>query len=375
MATNDSPLSVAAARALVLSLDGGGGGSSGGTSALAWSASSGLGDQNEIVLTTDTYTFSAPSKSAWLGFGEGWLYGQADDTPMAQSVSVNGETITYEFGVGSENRFVKTVDGVKVLESTLIPSLGTGYNAGFINWDNGAAIPAGDAIFMFARVRCTDGSVNNASFQWKQERIRAYINLSGAGHNSAYIAETTPAGSGSRIVEYEGNDGAAASLYTSVPKHGDGWFNHGWLWKINTPDQSDGLMVKVTQKEGDAGIVMDSTMTNSGGDVGTDTVRSSESERPRFASIQDYIGNNGDNTTNILLQRTDQYWQLNGTHFFLSDNSNPASAGLFWPLRVVSVSGTQTATLKLWKGTFADYSGKAILVYDEDMSFIAGVDL
>jgi hypothetical protein len=59
----------------------------------------------------------------------------------------------------------------------------------------------------------------------------------------------------------------------------------------------------------------------------------------------------------------------------LSDNSNPASAGLFWPLRVISVSGTQTATLKLWKGTFADYSGKAILVYDEDMSFIAGVDL
>lgn len=358
-----------------LGLGSGSGGGSGGTSALAWSAPSGLADQNEITLTTDTYTFSAPTKSAWLGFGEGWLYAQADDTAMAQSISVNGETITYEFGAGNEQRFVKTVSGLKVLESTLHTSSGVNVNAGFINWDNGAEISAGSRIFMFSRATCTDGSVPNASFQWKQERIRAGINLSGPSSNSAYIAETTPVGSGGRIVEYEGSDASATSLYTSVPVHGEGWYNHAWMWRPNTPDLSDGLMAKVTLKDGDTGIVVDTTMTNSSSDVGTDTIRSSEPERPRFASVQDYIGNNSDNTTNVVIRRTDQYWQLNGTHFFLSDNASPASATAFLPLRVVSVPSSQEATLRLWKGSLADYTGKAVLVYDEDMTFIAGVSL
>ncbi|MCZ4284556.1 hypothetical protein O4H29_06875 [Marinobacter salarius] len=359
---------------------GGGGGSDGdpvggGSGSLEWSALNGLADQNEITLTTDTHAFVAPSKATWLGFGEGWLYSQTDDTPIAQSIAQNGETISYEFGVGSEQRFVKTVGGLKVLESVLHTPAGSNYNAGFINWDNGEEITAGNRIFMFSRVMCTDGSVSNASFQWKQERIRAYINLNGESHNSAYIAETTPNGSGGRIVEYEGNDGAASSLYTSVPTHGEGWFNHAWMWRPNTPDANNGLMAKVTLKDGDTGLTVDTSMSNSGGDVGSDTIRSSEVERPRYASIQDYIGNNSNNTSNVVIRRTDQYWQLNGTHFFLSDSDTPSGATQFWPLRIISVPNSQTAVLKLWKGTFADYSGKAILVYDEDMNFVDGVQL
>jgi hypothetical protein len=347
----------------------------GGTASLSWSAPNGLADQNQITLTADAPAFVAPTKSTWLGFGDGWLYAQADDTPMAQAITENGETISYEFGSGNEQRFVKTINGIKVLESTLHTPAGVNYNAGIINWDNGSEIAPGNRIFMFSRAMCTDGSVPNATFQWKQERVRALSNLNGPSNNSAYITETTPNGSGSRILVYQGSVGAAESLYTPVPTHGDGWFNHGWLWKINTPDQSDGLMVKVTQNDGDVGIVADSDMTNSGGAVGADVIRSSESERPRYAVVQDYIGNNGDDTSDVVVRRTDQYWQLNGTHFFLSDSPNPAQAGLFWPLRVVSVPDAQTATLKLWKGTFADYAGKAILVYDQDMNFLQGVSL
>lgn len=369
MATNDSPLVVPDN---ALSLELGQGGTEG---RLSWESSGQLSDQALITLKAGQHIFSAPSKSTWIGFGEGWLYESPDGAPLPQAISQNGESITYEFGPGSEARFVQTDNGIRVILSSLLTTPTTNYNAGFIGWDAGEEITSNDRVFMFSRVSCSSGDVPEASFQWKQERIRAYPYLSGNSNNSAYLSETTPVGSGQRIIAYPGGSGAGRSLYTQVPTHGQGWFNHAWLWRPNTPDIPDGRMAVLTAREGGIGLTVDSDMSNSSGDTANDIIQSNAPERPRYALIQDYVGNNADGTTNVIIKRTDQYWQLNGTHFFIADSADPSTAQLFWPLRVVSVPDSKTAVLKLWKGTFESYSGLSVLVYDEDLNFVDSVSL
>src|SRR5690606_13955809 len=136
----------------------------------------------------------------------------------------------------------------------------------------------GEFTFMYSVSRALADIKPNATYQWKQDRVRAAINLSGNNWNSSYITETTVTGTGPRMQAYRGD--GAKSCSTPTPKHQGLVHRFGWLWKQNTPDDTDGL-ARTFLLDDDRPSMVIHTPKNSSGGVQNDVVQSEHPERSR----------------------------------------------------------------------------------------------
>lgn len=345
---------------------------SGGTAELSWNAPEGLADQKLIVLTSNTHTLTPPDKSVWLGFGEGWLYEQTDGTIFPSTISVGSEEWVIETPT---HRYVHVDnEGYRWARSLLKPGgAANPAGAGAINWDSGSELGPGEFTFMYSVTRALAGINPGATFQWKQDRVRAARDLSGSDANSAYITENRPSGTGPRMQSYKGDQ--AKSCSTPTPVHQGLVHRFGWLWKQNTPDLTDGLARTFLLDDDHTSMVVH-TPKNSSGDVQNDVVQSAFSERSRWALWQDYIGNNNESAGDIEILRSDMYIQRGGVLIFLADGTTPETTSIAVPLRYVSSDEVNnTITLKLWDQGEIDYASAGILLFDSDMNFLKGVSL
>ncbi|MBE8723246.1 hypothetical protein [Sphingobacterium pedocola] len=347
---------------------------SGGTAELSWNAPAGLGDQKLIVLTSNTHTLTPPDKSIWLGFGEGWLYEESEGTAFPTTIVSGSEQWVIE---GNNLRFVHIDEqGYRWARSVLKPGgAANPSGAGSINWDTGSIIGPGESTFMYSVSRCLAGINPGATYQWKQDRIRAASNLNGSSSNSAYITETTTGGTGPRMQSYRGD--GAKSTSTPTPRHQGLVHRFGWLWKQNTPDLEDGL-AKTFLLDDDRPSMVIHIPKNSSNQVQNDVVKSAFPERSRWVLWQDYIGNNDDasKAADIEILRTDMYVQRGGVLLFLADGTTPETTSIAVPLRYVSSDDvTNTITLKMWSQGEISFEASSILLFDADLNFLKGVSL
>ncbi|MFA4869614.1 MAG: hypothetical protein WC623_15525 [Pedobacter sp.] len=347
---------------------------SGGTPELSWSALTGLGDQKLITLTSNIHQLTPPNKSIWLGFGEGWLYEQPNGTSFPTTITSGSEQWVIE---GVDRRFVHIDEqGYRWARSILKPNgAANPAGAGSINWDTGSIIGPGEFTFMYSVSRCEAGINPGATFQWKQDRVRADKNLNGNDWNSAYITETTPRFNGPRMLGYRGD--GAKSCSTPAPQHQGLVHRFGWLWKQNTPDLEDGLAKTFLLDANHSSMVVH-TPKNSSNQVQNDVVKSAFPERARWVLWQDYIGNNDDvdKAADIEILRTDMYVQRGGVLIFLSNGTTPATTSIAVPLRYVSSDAVNnTITLKMWSQGSISFEAASILLFDANLNFLKGVSL
>lgn len=352
------------------------GGVEGGTAAFGWNAPDGIVDGNDLIISSDTYTFTPPSKLIWMGFGAGWLYEQPDDTEFLghSVVTVSGtETFTAETTPGENLRLIKTVEGRKYLYTDFVstehPSR---VGAGMINWDTGADMVPGDRPYMF-RVSRMSVETGPTTFQWKGERIGAYENLPDgtASNPSVYLKSFS---GGPTVTTYNSAGGASEFYFDEgLNKFGE-YSMTGFQWRQNTPGQTDGAVITHGSRISSGVNYIRQIPTRSDSSLPNGLITDANTNRPRWMKVQDYVGNIV-SSSNIELWTTDFFWQLNGTMFVIADNPVLDDAQIWTPLVPKIIHSSDTWTMRLWKGMLSDYDSAYLFLLDQDLNVITSTSL